>query len=133
MEGGKYNKKIINHIKILSNSDNTEKILNVKRKVCILVNGQPKNEQNIFKSILRNELDIESKPKCVRSAVAIFLLIKYPHFRGNNSFINIVIKSNLTEEFLKIALDVLTVDKECIDFITNCDKIFNSEIVVTNT
>jgi len=43
MDGNKYNKEIINHIKLLSNLDNTEEVLNTKRKVCVYINDQSKN------------------------------------------------------------------------------------------
>jgi len=54
------------------------------------------------------------------------MLIKYPHLRTNDSFISIIINSNLTEECLKIATDVLMTDEDCFDFVTNSNLIFNS-------
>jgi hypothetical protein len=134
MDGDKYNKQIIDYIKILSISNNTEEFLNEKRSLCVLINGQSQNSQNKSKwnrSISTGELDIVYKPQFIHSAAAIFMLIKYPHLRKNDSFIDIVINSNLTKECLKIALDVLTVDDDCSDFITNSEKIFNSEMIVT--
>jgi hypothetical protein len=52
-------------------------------------------------------------------------MIKYPHLRKPDSFVNIIINSNLMEECLKIATDVLMADKDCHDFVINCDFIFN--------
>ena len=130
MDGDKYNKEIINHIKILSKLDNTDEILNTKHKICVLINGQSKNESKSFKwnrSISSGKEDIVQKQQFIHSAASIFMMIKYPHLRNSDSFVNIIINSNLTEECLKIALDVLTVDEDCIDFITNSDIIFNPE------
>jgi hypothetical protein len=49
MDGDKYNKEIINHIKLLSKLDNNDEVLNTKQKVCVYINGQSKNELNSFK------------------------------------------------------------------------------------
>jgi hypothetical protein len=139
MDGDKYNKEIINYIKLLSNLDNTEETLITKHKICILVNGQSKNENNSFKwnrSISSEKEDIVYKPQFFHSSAAIFMLIKYPHLRKNDSFINIIIESNLIEECLKIATDVLMSDKDGIDFVRNSDIIFNREnriIIVDET
>lgn len=54
------------------------------------------------------------------------MLIKYPHLRKTDSFINIIINSNLTDACLKIATYVLMLDEDCYDFVTNSDLIFNS-------
>ena len=129
MDGDKYNKEIINHIKLLSKLDNNDQVLNTKQKVCVYINGQSKNELNSFKwnrSPSSGEQDIVYKSQYVHSAGAIFMLIKYPHLRKNDSFINIIINSNLIDECLKIATDVLMTDEDCYDFVTNSDLIFNS-------
>lgn len=139
MDGDKYNKEIINHIKLLSKLDNTEEVLNTKRKVCVYINGQSKNELNSYKwnrspSLSNN--DIVYKLQHVHSAAAIFMMIKYPHLRNSDSFVSIIISSDLTEECLKIATDVLTVDEDCVDFLTNSDLFFNPEntpIIVDET
>ncbi len=124
MDGDKYNREIIYYIKLLANSDDET------LKVCILVNGQSKNEFNSFKwnrSITSGKEDIVYKQQHIHSAVAIFMMIKYPHLRKSDSFVNIIINSGLMDECLKIALDVLNADEDCHDFITNSDLIFNSE------
>ena len=130
MDGDKYNKEIINHIKILSKLDNTDEILRTKHKICVLINGQSKNELNSYKwnrsPSLGND-DIVYKQQWVHSAASIFMMIKYPHLRTENSFVHIIINSNLTEECLKIATDVLMSDEDCIDFVTNSDLFFNQE------
>ena len=134
MDGDKYNKEIIYHITMLSKLDNTEETLKAKKKVCILINGQSKNEHNSFKwnrSILPGEPDIVYKRQEIHSSAAIFMMIKYPHLRKDDSFIHTVIKSNLTDACLKIALDVLSSDEDCINFIENSDKIFNSGMDIT--
>lgn len=131
MDGNKYNKEIINHIKILSNLDNTEEILQTKRKICVLINGQSKNENNSFKwnrIPSSGKEDIVYKLQYIHSAAAIFMLIKYSHLRKSDSFVSIIINSNLMEACLKIVIDVLTADEDCIDFVTNSDLIFNSGI-----
>ena len=129
MDGDKYNKEIIKHIKILSNLDNTDEILVTKRKICVYINGQSKNEFNSFKwnrTPSSGKIDVVLKPQWIHSSAAIFMMIKYPHLRKDDSFIDIIIKSELMDECLKIALDVLNSDEDCIDFVTNCDLIFNS-------
>jgi hypothetical protein len=93
-----------------------------------LINGQSKNEHNSFKwnrSISSDTYDFVQKPQFVHSSAAIFLLIKYPHLRPNDSFIDTIIKFGITEECLKIATDVLSIDPDCNNFLTNHDKIFN--------
>jgi hypothetical protein len=130
MDDNKYNKEIINYIKKFSSLDNTEENLVLKRRICVLVNGQSKNEDKFFKwnrSQSSGREDIVYKPQFIHSGAAIFMLIKYPHMRTNDSFINIIIESDLMNECLKIALDVLTADEDCTDFVTNSDFIFGSE------
>lgn len=129
MDGNKYNKEIINNIKLLSNLDNTDEVLITKQKICVLVNGQSKNEFNSFKwnrIPSSGEEDIVYKQQFIHSSAAIFMLIKYPHLRKPDSFISIIINSNLMEACLKIATDVLNSDEDCYDFVTNSDLIFNS-------
>ncbi len=129
MDGDKYNKEVINHLKLLSKLDNTEEILVAKRKICVYLNGQSKNEFNNFKwnrTPSSGQVDIVYKQQFIHSSAAIFMMIKYPHLRKTDSFVNIIIKSDLMKECLKIALDVLTADEDCIDFIINSDSIFNS-------
>ena len=139
MNGNKYNAEIISHIKILSNLENTDEVLNTKQKICVYINGQSKNEFNIFKwnrSPSSGNEDIVYKKQFIHSGASIFMMIKYPHLRNSDSFVNILIASNLTEECLKIATDVLMADEDCIDFVTNSDIIFNSEnktIIVDET
>jgi len=109
--------------------NNTDEILQTKQKICILINGQSKNENNSFKwnrIHSSGKEDIVYKGQYVHSAAAIFMLIKYPHLRNSDSFISIIINSNLTNECLKIVSDVLIADNDCIDFITNSELIFNS-------
>lgn len=137
MDGDKYNKHTIDYIKTLSNLDNSEKNLNHKRRTCVLVNGQSKNMNNSFKwnrSPSSGDEDIVFKPMWVHSAAAIFIMIKYPHIRNNDSFVITIINSNLTEECLKIALDVLTEDEDCHDFIATSDIGFNSgkNLIITD-
>jgi len=128
MDGDKYSKEIINHIKILSNLPNNDENLCTKRKTCILINGQSQNEHISSKwnrSLDSDNPDIVFKPQFFHSSAAIFLLIKYPHFRPSNSFITIIIKSNLMDECLKMATDVLMADLDGIDFVKNSDLLFS--------
>lgn len=130
MNGDKYSQEIITKIRSISLLNNSEENLILKRRICVLVNGQSKNEHNSFKwnrSISSGREDIVYKQQYIHSSAAIFMLIKYPHMRPNDSFISIIIESGLMNECLKIALDVLTADEDCYDFVTNSDFIFNSD------
>src|SRR5437879_4768295 len=71
--------------------------------------------------------DIVYKQQFIHSAGSIFIMVKYPHLRKIDTFIDVIISSNLMDECLKIAIDVLSVDEDCIDFLTNSDIIFDPE------
>jgi len=134
MEGDRYTQEIITKIRSLSLTNNTEENLKLKRRICVLINGQSKNEHNSFKwdrSISSNKQDFVLKSQYIHSGSAIFLLIKYSHLRPNDSFVDTIIKSGITEECLKIATDVLSVDPDCNDFLINYDKIFNPDNKMT--
>lgn len=118
----------INMIKFTATSNN----LPAKRSMCIWINRQVKNSKNML------EWDkgapfakkIVYKPQYIHSAAAIYTLLKYPQLRSDDSFILLAINSKLEDECLKIATDVLLADKDCINFITYSDSIFNGEIDV---
>jgi len=64
------------------------------------------------------------KPQTFHSAVAIFLLLKYPHIRPKKSFVNIIIAQKVEDCFLKLATDILSQDVDGLDLIAHGDAMF---------
>lgn len=124
MDGNKYTADIITGIIVLSWTGSDEQ-LDLKRDICILVNGESDNKDKISRFGISNETVM--KPQYVHSAAAIYIMLKYPGLRKDDSFIHIVLKSNLEEPCLKIATDVLSADPDGLNFINLGDSIFNSD------
>ena len=78
------------------------------------------------------------KPQYMHSALSIYLLIKYPHLRPANSFVQLIIQKGQEDinAWLKIATDVLNDDPDCSAFIKTSDEHFlqpDSAIVILDT
>jgi len=133
MDGDKYTDEIINYIISLSQLNNYQS-LETKKDICLLINGESRNKDKITKFGLDGE-NITMKSQCFHSAAAIYILLKYPHLKPENSFIDLVIKSNLILACLKIATDVLSSDSDCINFINKSDQFFgvhHNTIIIDN-
>jgi len=95
-----------------------------KRKVChLLVMGRRMDNFNVLSKWGTGEFE---KPQYMHSALSIYLLIKYPHLRPANSFVQLLIDNGQehVDAWLKIATDVLNDDPECAGFIKTSDEHF---------
>lgn len=118
---------LINSVIQLSLSDD---MLDKKREIChIFVSG--KNETyNIYSKWFDGKVE---KPQYMHSATSIYILIKYPHFRPNDSFVNLIIEAGTECEnaWLKIATDILIGDPDGINFVKNSDNVFANNNKIT--
>ncbi len=114
---------LINDIILLSLTDD---MIDKKRKIChILVSGK-KETYNICSKWFTGEIE---KPQYIHSAASIYVLIKYPHFRPADSFVNLIIEHSNKEcenAWLKIATDILNSDPDGINFVNNSDNLLNT-------
>jgi hypothetical protein len=108
--------------KILSLDEASE--IEKKRKSChYIVMGRKMENYNILSKWGTGEFE---KPQYMHSASSIYLLIKYPHLRPANSFINLIIREGQenVDAWFKIATDVLNDDPDGVNFIKISDEIF---------
>lgn len=118
--------------------EDNEETIKQKGILCTLINGKPeiistvKTEWN--RSIIYGEIDIVMKPQYLHSAVAIYILIKYPEVRERHpdNFYEMISKSNIEKECLKIAIDVLKSDNDGISFINNSDNLCSMKPIDVN-
>ena len=102
---------------------NAKKNLDLKKKLCCEINGfygKQIHELHPFnKSVTGMELVM--KPQTFHSALSIYILLKYPQIRSENSFINLITDRRAESVFMKLVTDVLSADDDGVDFIKSCD------------
>ncbi len=125
-----FNAQTIKNLNILANTRYYE-MSHKKKLMCLLVNGFPENEMNTKHKWNKNPTAIESeiieKEQWFHSAASIFMLLKYPRFQKEDSFVNIINTQELKSIFLILATHVLMNDIDGIQFMKDLETVMSSE------
>ena len=107
---------IIDDIILLSTLGDIDK----KREVIHLICGGKMEIFNVKSRWYTGEIE---KPQYFHSATSIYLLLTYPHFRPENSFVNLILKSGKQYEqaVLRMAVEILKSDSDGVNFLNNID------------
>ena len=74
--------------------------------------------------------DIVMKPQTFHSAMAIYVLLKYPQYRPKNSFVTLILNRKAEDVFLKIATDILDADVDGHRFVEASDSLMRDVTIV---
>jgi hypothetical protein len=115
----------------LSKLDSKESLADKKIYCCALTgfSGETVDQLHKWNRNIKpyGKIDIVMKPQYLHSAMAIYVLLKYPQYRPINSFVNMIIQNKGEATCLKIAIDVLQEDPDGANFVLNSDALLNSK------
>lgn len=125
-----FNAQTIKNLNILANTRHYE-MTRKKKLMCLLVNGFPENEMNTKHRWNKNptafQSEIIEKEQWFHSAASIFMLLKYPRFQKEDSFINIMNTQELKSIFFTLATHVLMNDIDGIQFMKDLETVMSPE------
>ncbi len=118
---------LITRAKLLAPLSNNKKYLKLKKRVICQMNGFSGDAIHLNHRYMSHigTPKLVMKPQTFHSAVAMFILLKYPHLRKPNSFIDKIIAAEGAEAAcMKLSQDILKGDEDGRDLIQNGDTYF---------